>query len=514
MAIDPIPAPCFPEAPFCNLSGPMPEDADVLSVQLSPDGGRVVYTADRDQDQVAELFSVPVLRGARQRLNVPAGGSGGGVISIAVSPDGARVLYRFIRVQGQPAALFSVPIRGPGSASVLLAEDVAQLSDPPQQGFRVSADSQVVVYLTPDGRQLRAVPIAGPAGASIPLTRPFVPDGRLSSFEIAPDSRRVFYLAGQDSAAIEGLYRVGLRPPDPSNPPTTRLSAADVAAVRFLLSPTDRAVLYQGASEADGPSLYRVGFSGSVSRKRSHDLPPDFRISQRDWTVTPSGHRLVYRVIEPLPGGQLRFQLHSAPTTGPRGNVRLDRPQAEPSPSVQVSADGNRVVYWSPAGLFSVPVDGPAGATVRLNPQPSAAGVSTFFAISPNSRRVVYEVEAEDGPIDLFSVPIGGPADASVKLNQSEKAGLPFLVDATSTRVVYRGTPDDIRKDLYSVPIDAVGRRSRPTAGIDRCTVFILLLTPDGQRAVYTAEQGGQLVRPAELYSSPLNVQVADPGEG
>jgi hypothetical protein len=43
---------------------------------------------------------------------------------------------------------------------------------------------------------------------------------------------------------------------------------------------------------------------------------------------------------------------------------------------------------------------------------------------------------------------------------------------------------------------------------------FKLLLTPNGQRAVYTAEKGGQIVKPAELYSSPLTVQVADPGSG
>jgi hypothetical protein len=512
MAIDPIPAPCFPDAPFCNLSGSMPEDADVLSIHLPPNGARVVYTADRDQDQVAELFSVPVLRGVRPRLNVPAGGSGG-VSSVAISPGGTRVLYRFRPAQGQPAALFSVPIGGPGSASVQLAEDVGQLTGAAQPGFRISADSRTVVFLTPDQRQLRAVPIDGPPGASVPLTRPLVPGGSVRSFEIAPDNLRVFYLAGQDSPTIEGLYRVRLHPPDPSNPPTTRLNDADVEAVRFLLSPTDRAVLYQGASEADGPSVYRVGFSGSVSRKLSHDLPPGFELSQ-DWTVTPSGHRLLYRVIEPLPGGELRFQLHSAPTTGPRRNVRLDRPQAEPSPFFQVSADGTRVVYWTAAGLLSVPIDGPAGATVRLNPQPSGAGVSTFFAISPDSSRVVYEVGDEDGPIDLFSVPITGPAEASVKLNQSEKAGLPFLVDSTSTRVVYVGTPDDIRRDLYSVPIDANGQRSRPTAGIDRCRLFKLLLTPNGQRAVYTAEKGGQIVKPAELYSSPLTVQVAEPGPG
>jgi hypothetical protein len=510
MAIDPIPPPCVPDAAFCKLSPPMPEHADVLSIHLPPDGARVVYTADQGRDQVAELFSVPVLRGPRPRLSVPAGGSGG-VSGVVISPDGARVLYRFRPAQGAPAALFSVPTGGPGSASVQLAEDVGQLTGQP--GFRVSADGSTVVFVTPDRRQLRAVPVDGPAGASIPLTRPFVPGGVLRSFEIAPDNQRVFYLAEQDSAATEGLYRVRLRPPDPSDPPTTRLSAADVEAVRFLLSPTDRAVLYQAASEAQGPSVLRVGFAGSVSRKISHDLPPGFQLSQ-DWTVTASGRRLVYRVIEPLPGGAKRFQLHSAPTTGPRGNVRLDRLQSEPPQLFRVSADGARVVHWTPDALASVPIDGPASATVRLTPQLPAAAVNIFFAVSPDSRRVVYEVEGDDGPIDLFSVPIDGPAEASVRLNQSERAGLPFLIDSTSTRVVYEGEPDDLRRDVFSVPIDGVGRRSRPTAGIDRCRVDTLLLTPGGQRVVYTAEQGSEPVRPSELYSSPVTVQVADPGPG
>jgi hypothetical protein len=511
MAADIIPAPCIPDAPICNLTGPMREDADVFSVHLPPAGSRVVYTADQDRDQVAELYSVPVLRGARQKLNVPAGTSGG-VSSVAISPDGARVLYRFKPATGQPAALFSVPIAGPGSASVQLAEDVAELASPPHPGFRISADSRIVVYLTPDRRQLRTVPINGPAGASIPLTPEFVPGGQAGPFDISPDNLRVFYLAEQDSATTQGLYRARLRPPDPSNPSTTRLSPVDVQVVRFLLSPTDRAVLFQGESQAEGPSLYRVGFSGSVSRKISHDLPPDWLLARNQWTVTPSGHRLVYQVIEPLPGGANRIEMHSAPTTGPRSNVRLDNPSAEPSQFLQVSGDGTRVVYWTKVGLLSVPIDGPASATVQLNLEPPGTTVSTFFTLSPDNSRVVYAVGPDEDPADLFSVPIAGPASASIKLNQSERAGLPFLVDSTSTRVVYAGRPDDVRDDVFSVPIDANGRRSRPTAQLDNCSLFRLVLTPNGQRAVYTARKGSQIVRPTELYSSPLTVQVVDPG--
>jgi hypothetical protein len=377
MAADVETPPCNPDAPVCNLSGPMPQDADVFSVFLAPNGVRVVYRADQERDQVAELYSVPVTGGTRRKLNVPAATSGG-VSSVAISPDSTRVLYQFLAGTGEPAALYSVPIGGPASASVKLAEDVAELIDPApaHPGLQISASSRIVVYLTPDRRQLRAVPIDGPASASIRLTQPFAPGDRASNFEISPNNQWVFYTAEQDSATTQALYRVRLRPPDPSNP-TTRLSPADVQVIRFLLSPTDRAVVYQGESQAEGPGLYRVPFSGSVSRKISHDLPPDWRIVRNQWTVTPNGARVVYQISKELLGGDTITEMYSAPTTGRRRKVRLDKPPGQPTQFFAVSADGARVVYWLPLGLFSVPIDGPASARVQLDLQPSGTVVST-----------------------------------------------------------------------------------------------------------------------------------------
>lgn len=214
MAADVETPPCNPDAPVCNLSGPMPEDADVFSVFLAPNGVRVVYRADQERDQVAELYSVPVTGGTRRKLNVPAATSGG-VSSVAISPDSTRVLYQFFAGTGEPAALYSVPIGGPASASVKLAEDVAELIDPApaHPGLQISASSRIVVYLTPDRRQLRAVPIDAVGRRSRPTAE--IDGCNLGRLLLAPNGQRAVYTARQGSAIVrpEQLYSSPLTVP-------------------------------------------------------------------------------------------------------------------------------------------------------------------------------------------------------------------------------------------------------------------------------------------------------------
>jgi Tol biopolymer transport system component len=502
------PQPCNPDAPVCTLTGPTSGHGTVFTLQVSPDSTHVVYRADTEQGKV-ELFSVPVNGGAVRRLSTPLG-PGGFVGIVIVSPDSKRVVYGAALSSGEPAALYSVPIGGPASASVRLADDVAETETPDATlpGFQVSGNSRTVVYLPPGRREVRAVPIGGPQDASVRLTGPFAPGGRAGRVEISPDSQRVFYIAEQDPVTTPALYRVPLRPPDPAGLSTIRMSRSGVSVIDFALSTQDRAVVYHGESDGEGSGLYRVPFSGSVSRRISHDLPPNWKIARSLWKITPNGERIVYHIAQEFPNGAVERQMHSAPTSGPRSSVRLDRLPGKLNTFFGVSSDSSRVVYLMNFGslpvveLFSVSVTGPVSARVQLNEEP----IAVFLALSPDGSRVVYYSDLPDA---VYSVPIDGPASASVRLNQSEHLDAEPLVSSDSTRVVYQGQADGGRSDVYSVPIDGNGQRSRPTAEIDDPIIARMLLTPNGRRAVYSATHGFE--DPNSLYSSPLTFQVSNP---
>ena len=52
-----------------KLSGEMQAAGDVGSFIISPDESRVVYVADQQTDEVAELYSVPIGGGTATKLN-------------------------------------------------------------------------------------------------------------------------------------------------------------------------------------------------------------------------------------------------------------------------------------------------------------------------------------------------------------------------------------------------------------------------------------------------------------
>lgn len=96
---------------------------DVISYAISPDGSRVVYRADQSVDNRFEIFTAPILGGSSVgsviRLNslltfngdVSAGG-------FAFSPDGARVVYRADKDSDNVIELYVVPVAGGPSVKI------------------------------------------------------------------------------------------------------------------------------------------------------------------------------------------------------------------------------------------------------------------------------------------------------------------------------------------------------------------------------------------------------------
>jgi CSLREA domain-containing protein len=82
-------------APASKLSGTMPAFADVSwAFDLGPTSQRVLYRADRDSDDVLELYSVPLTGGSSLKVNDPVVAVGGDVYQGVYLPgDDGRVVY-------------------------------------------------------------------------------------------------------------------------------------------------------------------------------------------------------------------------------------------------------------------------------------------------------------------------------------------------------------------------------------------------------------------------------------
>jgi hypothetical protein len=233
--------------------------------------------------------------------------------------------------------------------------------------------------------------------------------------------------------------------------------------------------------------------------------------SDAGYTIVPDGSRVVYTVVENPIVGEPDSELYSVPIAGPASaSVRLDDPPSEITDVGlhQVSADSAWVVYtvaddvntWA----YSVPVAGPASASVLLT-WPSPAG--ELFTLSPDSAHVVWQLDLADVPEQLFSTPIEGTLGESVRINGDEQPAGLALVNASSTRAVYIAqAPGSAERDVFSAPLSGSGPRYNLTASLD--APFIqgpIALTSDGERVVYAAQEpnGGFHLYSSRLIPSP-----------
>jgi Tol biopolymer transport system component len=230
---------------------------------ISPEGSRVVYTADQDTDDQVELYSVPIEGGTVTRLNPPL--LPGQVVDSLheVSADGSTVVYQTFS-ESEPSEVFSVPtVGGP----------VTRLNAPLPStdevlSFQLSHDGSFVVYTTfprdaippspskasvsPKGdfslpTGLFSAPIDG--GPVQTLATGFAEGSGLNDFSISPDNQSVIYTADQDTPGTFELYRVSRL-----GGPVEKLNAPVVSGgniFSFEIAPDSNTVVYRGDQDTD-----------------------------------------------------------------------------------------------------------------------------------------------------------------------------------------------------------------------------------------------------------------------
>ncbi|MCS6909263.1 MAG: hypothetical protein NZM11_01650 [Anaerolineales bacterium] len=482
-------------ATVLKLSSQTNAHGNVLEFQISPDGQYVVYKADRLNDGSDEIYSVPITGGTPVRLNVdPEPPFQVGLY--AISPDSRWVVYIVPPQSGQgfatPADLFRVPIAG-GTSVKLNGPLVAGRG---VWSFTISPDSTRVVYRADQEAdnvfELYSVPLDASA-PPVKLNKTLVAGGDVSAvFRVTPDSRRVIYIADQDTNDVDELYSVPLGGPAADgiklNPPL--VSGGNVgyppANAYFSLSPDGTRVVYYVDQETDGRfELFSASVSTAASGvKLNVELTSGNMILNSD-RISPDSSHVLYTTNTASPRGVYRV-----PITGPASASALLIPDGWGG---SFSTDGNTVVGYRPDGpstytILAVPANGPVSSTVIL-----ATGVRAYQFIG--GRHVVYAVTVDGGPaVNVYSVPITGPATAAVQLNQVLVAGdLGYRISPDGRRLVYQssnqgGNPSE----LFSVPItgpytDSV-KISGPMVSGGNVEYVGFNFSPDGRRVVYRAD--------------------------
>ncbi len=465
---------------------------DVGEFILSPDGRYVVYSATQGRDEPFQIFTVPT-DGSRPPIMLHPGLANGGADVAYVTADSRFVVYLETDWPRKEQSIYSVPIAGPAEAAVLLAR---RGTDEGESGLMVIANpgSTRVLYTShwlSDGEatyELYGVPITGPATAAVKLAGPISASGMDLPPRVSPDGK---WVVGREHDASLGISRLFSVPV--SDPPGAKVRL-DVPLVPhgsiswFTISPDSRRVICTATGRGEeARELYSVPIGGppGAAVRLSRPIPRDSRLGQ--FQVTPDGTKVVFEVAQMESGTFSIDEVYSVPLEGPaEAAVRLN-PSLDPSLRIrsegQIMADGKWVVYQLAAidahfgSLYGFPLAGPPEAAVRLDCPGDGLGASSFFTLAPDSERLVYmtgEIARQNDEgvwfrYRLMSAPLRAPDGVCTRLSPDdlEIGGGSLAISPDSSLVVYTAGNRSVPEasPLYLSPITGPAEATRDLFG-------------------------------------------------
>ena len=412
--------------------------------------------------------------------------------SVQISPDGGRVVF----VRSVPGDLVSVPIDD-GTLKVKINDFGSVLPAFTQ----ISADSGRVVYVadqdTQDVFELYSRPLDG-SGPSVKLSGPLVSGGRIRTLKVA-DSH-VVYIADQDTMGATELFSV----PIDGSAPAVKLNGAlasggDVFEFegQWNISPDNRRVVYTADQDANGKmELYGVAVDGSDTFvKLNGELVSGGNVLTRAWQFSPDSRHVLYLADQDT---NSFFELFSVPVDGKTPAVKLNDAQVDRvySASVPISPDSSRVIYKGErrgATIFSVAIDGSTAPIVLHDPFDPDGEYARSTHFTPDGLSVVYVLNrfppsAHNRRWSVNVVPVDGGTPLELHEIFAPAPGFSFFdlrISPDGTHAVYQ--MPDIPTPTTTMVLTWGGaallcRRRRKRVGSKR-----------GRLAAYAAKTAGEL---------------------
>ncbi len=342
--------------PEIVLTGELVFSGRIQSFQVAPGGDRVVYVADQFINDRFELFSVASDGSAAPvRLNGPLAAGADVDAEFLITPDGLTVVARAELAEDNVRELYRIPVDGSAAPARLSAPLAAGGNVAP--GFRISADGRTVVYLADqelDERfELFAVPLDGGTGP-VKLNGALVDGGdALADFALTPDGERVVYRADAETDGRFELFGVALdgsANPVKLNPP---LVADGDVRPGFLLAPEGSRVIYRADRSVDEKiELFSSRVAGGATFTLNDALPLGGGVLDA-LRLGPDGKQVFYVADQRTDDV---FELYAAPIDRAKGSRLLSGPLPpggdvglfEPTP------DGKGIVYLADQDTDSV----------------------------------------------------------------------------------------------------------------------------------------------------------------
>lgn len=413
-------------------------------------------------------------------LNDPQSGYDSGLGLYQVSPDGLRVLYTANERDREVADVWSVPITG--GTPVRLSRYTTDPGTSPTIG--ITPDSQRAVWVVDADdtleEELYSAPLRG--GPQVKLHAPVVHNGGVSrDFQLSPFGQRVVYVAAQNDPSTYELFSV---PADASADPiklSPPMSEYGRVNTEIRLTPDGTRVLFAARAAKGEPfEMYSADITGADRIKLNAPLASGESVAGRNF-VTPDGARVVWRVTRE----DGLSDLWSSPVDQPEP-VQLASGLDLWSTHLRFSRDSRYLTYVADAGdgtkqLFSVDVTGGSDPVLLSTDQP--VGTTARHVWHAADGHVVYTVDSR--AVKTVPVTGGNPAilDGSNDHSGYRYTRLRVTPDGTTSHYLVDGPDDDLDKEARTVALpdgNPVVVAPEPT--------FINEATPDSQHLLVAKE--------------------------
>ncbi len=426
--------------------------------QISPNGTRVVYSADATDNGSFNLYSVAITGGSSTQLNGALGGAAGVEPDFVISPDSTKVAYRSDELTDNVLELYSVPITG--GTPIKLNSVLPSGGDVAEQA--IAADNLHVIYRADqvsDGvNELFSVSING--GTPVKLNPTPASSGDVLDFAISPDGARVIYRADQVTNDLNELFSVPVAGGTVTKLNGSLTTAGDVQA--YEISPNSEFVVYGADQAVDAKDeLFRVPIGGGTAETVNGPLVFDGDVSltflgARVFDISSDNLTIVY-AADQVVNNEIELFKSTSVVLGPPG---------PPTSVVAVAGDGQvTVTFAAPTNNGGSPITGYA-----VTPSPATAGWVDNNSGSTALTHVVANLT--NGTAYTFTVRatnVNGTGDPSAPSNVATPATVPSA--PTAAAAVPRNHGADVTftgsTNNGGSPITGYTVISNPPGGVD-----------------------------------------------